>query len=206
MSEIYLVGRSVFSDNAKLFARYLGKSIVAYEMLSYSSYVCTKQIVEISGYKPFLRFYQWLTRAKKKEVEKLIGKYNPFRYVFFPEMDSETFSQELLNYPSSAIESAMRKFAKQSSESVLAEDFLEECRKAYFDKLDEVDKDSEWYGSLPVLDVVTSTDCPHHADDVYCYMVRKIRDSDPMTDPMPEETIQNLKAWAEGLEQELLSG
>ena len=207
MSEIYLVGRSAFSDNAKLFARYLGKSIIAYEMLSSTSYVCTKQIVEMSGYKQLLRFYKWLTRAKKEDVEKLIKEHNPFRYLFFPEMDVETFQRSLLDYPSSAIQSAMRTYAKSKKDSVIAEDFIAECRRAYLTKIeDEVDKDSEWYGSLPVLDVVSSTECPHHEDDVYCYMIRKERDSDPIVDPMFDETLENLRALEEELQQEFFSG
>jgi len=207
MSEIYLVGRSAFSDNAKLFARYLGKSIVAYEMLSSSSYVCTKQIVEMSGYKQLLRFYQWLSRATQEEVQMLIKKYNPFRYVFFPEMDAETFQNRLMDFPKPAIESAMRKYVRAQKESILAEDFIEECRRAYLTKIeDEVDKDSEWYGCPPVLDVVTSTECPHHENDVYCYMIRKERDSDPMLDPMFDETLENLRALEEELQQEFFSG
>ena len=207
MSEIYLVGRSVFSDNAKLFARYLGKSIIAYEMLSSTSYVCTKQIVEMSGYKQLFRFYKWMTRAKKEDIEKLIKRHNPFRYLFFPEMDVETFQRSLLDYPSSAIQSAMRTYAKSKKNSVIAEDFIAECRRAYLTKIeDEVDKDSEWYGSLPVLDVVSSTECPHHEDDVYCYMIRKERDSDPIVDPMFDETLENLRALEEELQQEFFSG
>ena len=85
-----------------------------------------------------------------------------------------------------------------------AEDFLELCRETLFRKLDaECHKDSDWYGRLPVLAVVTTTECPHHCDDAYCFLIKFIRDSDPMTDPMPQDTLENIMEWASAIEQEI---
>lgn len=206
MSEIYLVGRSAFSDNAKLYARHLGKAIHAYLMLSSTSYICTQNVVERTGYKQLLRFYQWMTRASQEKIDKII-KDNPLGFLFFPEMDFDEFQKCLLDYSTSAIKSAIKKFDKAKKESVIAEDFLDECRRAYLKKIeDEVDKDSDWYASLPVLDVQSSTACPHHPDAPYCYMMKLIRESDPIRDPMFDETLENLRAWEQSINEELLSG
>ena len=113
------------------------------------------------------------------DVEKLIKKHKSWAYINYSGMDEEQFRKELLSYPKPAIEGSMRNIAKKKVKSILAEDFLELCRETLFRKLDaECHKDSDWYGRLPVLAVVTTTECPHHCDDAYCFLIKFIRDSD----------------------------
>ena len=211
MSSGYMVGRSAFSDEAKLWHMELASHSWAFVMLMAGSYSCVKNIVEKTGYDQLSRFYNWLTRVKPEDVETLIKKHKSWAYINYSGMDEEQFRKELLSYPKPAIEGSMRNIAKKKVKSILAEDFLELCRETLFNKLDaECHKESDWYGRLPVLDVVTTTECPHHCDDAYCYLIKFIRDSDPMTDPMPQDTLENIMEWASAieleLEQELMNG
>ena len=72
MSNGYIVGRSPFSDEAKLWHMELASHSWAFVMLMAGSYSCVKNIEEKTGYDQLSRIYNWLTRITPEDVEKLI--------------------------------------------------------------------------------------------------------------------------------------
>jgi len=200
----YQTGRQFYSPTARVWNIYGQDSDTAYQLVPESTYVCVPKIIEKSGYSQLLRFYNFLTRASRDEVEKLlIDKKFWSKLSIGNGMSAQEFQYELLSYPLTVIRNLVNKHSKAKVNSVIPEDFIFECTEYLFDVFDrEVPTNSLWTTSRPVLERVSITDCPHHPEEAYCFYIRKIRDWDFSIDPISPRELATLLEEEDSLEAE----
>ena len=151
----------------------------------------------------------WFTRMTVDELVVLLKKYSPlvsFDYGH-TNLNEESFMRDLLTYSKPAVEASFRHFNKKKIRSISPELFIDQCREEYFSKIDsECPEDSSWANRLPVIEVQTTTECPHHKDKAYCYMMAYERDSDNSIDPIRQETFENIIYWEQQMEEDFELG
>lgn len=206
----FLRGRRATDREARLWHMELAPFEFAWDVFMQSTgFICVEHIAERTEYKQLKRFYNWLTRIDSDELIKLLQKYSPlvsFDYAS-SNLTEENLVNNLLSYPKPAVEAGFRYFRNKKHSHLLPEEFIEQCRIEYFKKIDaEVPEESSWFNRLPVIEVVTTTECVHHCDKPYCYMMRYERDSDIITDPIRTETLENIMAWETQMEEEFELG
>ena len=207
---IRMIGRNITSQGARLWHMELAPYETAWELFMQSSnFVCVEHIADRANYKQLKRFYMWFTRMTVDELVVLLKKYSPlvsFDYGH-TNLNEESFMRDLLTYSKPAVEASFRHFNKKKIRSISPELFIDQCREEYFSKIDsECPEDSSWANRLPVIEVQTTTECPHHKDKAYCYMMAYERDSDNSIDPIRQETFENIIYWEQQMEEDFELG